>query len=251
MIIKDISQCGPSFLVANILKDRTFVRVLCHDILAIRVYSELQLFSRGYHLMSGIKSEISVEALRLGDRAEFSRLVDAYSGPVYRLALKMLGIPADAEDVLQNTFLKAFQHLKEFEGRSSLSTWLYRIASNEALMQLRRHRPEITLSDTVPEDDDNSDYSPSQFTDWCCLPEDEFLSSESQAALDNAVQHLPESQRIVFVLRDIEGLSIQETSQVLNLTEAAVKTRLLRARLHLREDLSTYYGERLEKRSQA
>jgi RNA polymerase sigma-70 factor (ECF subfamily) len=91
--------------------------------------------------MSEIKSEISVEALRAGDRQEFSRLVDAYCGPVYRLALKMLGMSADAEDVLQNTFLKAFQHLKEFEGRSSLSTWLYRIASNEALMLLRKHHP--------------------------------------------------------------------------------------------------------------
>jgi RNA polymerase sigma-70 factor (ECF subfamily) len=110
--------------------------------------------------MSEIKSEISVEALRAGDRQEFSRLVDTYSGPIYRLALKMLGILADTENVLQNTFLKAFQHLKEFEGRSSLSTWLYRIASNEALMLLCKHRPEITLSDFMPEDDDNSDYSP-------------------------------------------------------------------------------------------
>ena len=198
--------------------------------------------------MSENKTEISVEALRAGDREEFSRLVDTFSGPIYRLALKMLGIPTDAEDVLQNTFLKAFQHLKDFEGRSSLSTWLYRIASNEALMLLRKQRPEITLSDVGPEDDDFSDYSPVQFTDWCCLPEDEFLSSESQAALDRAVQHLPETLRIVFVLRDIESLSIQETSQALDLTETAVKTRLLRARLRLREELSAYYSERLYKR---
>jgi RNA polymerase sigma-70 factor (ECF subfamily) len=195
------------------------------------------------------KTEISVEALRAGDREEFSRLVDAYSGPIYRLALKMLGIPTDAEDVLQNTFLKAFQHLKEFEGRSSLSTWLYRIASNEALMLLRKQHHEIPLSDFETEDEDNSDYSPAQFTDWCCLPEDEFLSSESKAALDRAVQHLPEIQRIVFILRDIEGLSIQETSEALTLSEAAIKTRLLRARLRLREELSTYYSERLDKRS--
>ena len=199
--------------------------------------------------MSENKTEISVEALRAGDRKEFSRLVDIYSGPIYRLVLKMLGNPTDAEDVLQNTFLKAFQHLEKFEGRSSLSTWLYRIASNEALMLLRKHRPEITLSDTATEDDEMSEFSPVQFTDWCCLPEDEFLSSESQGALDQAVQHLPETQRIVFVLRDIGGLSIQETSQALNLSETAVKTRLLRARLRLREELSAYYGERLEERS--
>ena len=195
------------------------------------------------------KIELSVEALREGDREEFSRLVDAYSGPIYRLALKMLGSATDAEDVLQNTFLKAFQHLKDFEGRSSLSTWLYRIASNEALMLLRKQRPEIPFSDAVPEDDENSDYTPAQFTDWCCLPEEEFLSYESQTALDHAVRRLPETLRIVFVLRDIEGLSIQETSQALELSETAVKTRLLRARLRLREDLSKYYGERLDKRS--
>ncbi len=195
------------------------------------------------------KTEISVEALRLGDREEFSKLVDAYSGPIYRLALKMLGIPTDAEDVLQNTFLKAFQHLKDFEGRSSLSTWLYRIASNEALMLIRKQRPEVSLSDAAPEDDDHRDYFPERFTDWCCLPEEEFLSSESTAALDRAVRRLPETLRIVFILRDIEGLSIQETSETLDLSESAVKTRLLRARLRLREELSAYYGERLDKRS--
>jgi RNA polymerase sigma-70 factor, ECF subfamily len=194
------------------------------------------------------QTEISIEALRSGNRSEFARLVDRYSGPLYRLALKMLGNPRDAEDVLQNTFLKVFQHLGEFEGRSSLSTWLYRIASNEALMLMRKQRPEITLSDTKQEDDEG-DYEPVQFTDWCCLPEDELLSSESQAALDRAIQHLPETLRIVFVLRDIEGLSIRETSQALDLSETAVKTRLLRARLRLRDELSLYYGEGLNKRS--
>jgi RNA polymerase sigma-70 factor (ECF subfamily) len=193
------------------------------------------------------KTVISLEALRAGDREEFSRLVDAYSGSIYRLALKMLGIPSDAEDVLQNTFMKAFQYLKDFEGRSSLSTWLYRIASNEALMLLRKQRPEITLSDAAPEDNNDGDYFPAQFIDWRNLPEDEFLSSESQAAMNSAVQHLPENQRIVFILRDIEGLSIQETGEVLTLSTAAVKTRLLRARLRLREELSMYYGERLKK----
>jgi RNA polymerase sigma-70 factor (ECF subfamily) len=195
------------------------------------------------------KTEISIEALRSGDREEFSRLVDSYSGQIYRLALKMLGIPSDAEDVLQNTFMKAFQHIKDFEGRSSISTWLYRIASNEALMLLRKQRPETPFSELETEDSDNSDYSPVQFADWRALPEDEFLTFESKAAMDQAVKHLPESQRIVFILRDIEGLSILETGQVLNLSAAAVKTRLLRARLHLREDLSAYYGERLRKRS--
>ena len=195
------------------------------------------------------KPEISIEVLRFGDRREFARLVDAYSGPLYRLALKMLGNAPDAEDALQNTFLKAFQHIDTFEGRSSLSTWLYRIASNEALMLLRKRRPETSFSDIPSEDDNEQNIDPVQFTDWCCLPEEEFLSAEARSALDRAVQHLPETLRIVFVLRDIEDLSIQETSQVLGLSETAVKTRLLRARLRLREELSSYYGDRLNKRS--
>jgi RNA polymerase sigma-70 factor (ECF subfamily) len=193
------------------------------------------------------QTEISLEALRAGDRHEFARLVDTYSGPLHRLALKMLGNPSDAEDVLQNTFLKAFQHIREFEGRSSLSTWLYRIASNEALMLLRKRRPEIPFTDMAAEDEEARNVDPVDFSDWCCLPEDEFLSAESQAALDLAIQHLPEKLRIVFVLRDIENLSILETSQALGLSETAVKTRLLRARLHLREELSGYYGERLNR----
>jgi RNA polymerase sigma-70 factor (ECF subfamily) len=192
-------------------------------------------------------TEISIEALRSGDRREFAKLVDAYSGPLHRLAIKMLGNESDAEDALQNTFLKAFEHIAQFEGRSSLSTWLYRIASNEALMMLRKKRPETTFSDTTPEDADDKFPEPVQFTDWCCLPEDEFLTSESRAALDRAVEHLPENLRIVFLLRDIEDLSIQETSQALGLSETAVKTRLLRARLRLREELSGYFGERVNK----
>ncbi|HEX7434601.1 MAG TPA: sigma-70 family RNA polymerase sigma factor [Anaerolineaceae bacterium] len=193
------------------------------------------------------QTEISIESLRSGDRREFARLVDTYSGPLHRLALKMLGNEPDAEDVLQNTFLKAFQHIREFEGRSKLSTWLYRIASNEALMMIRKRRPETTFTDTIKEQDEDQISDPVQFTDWCCLPEDEFLSTESRAALDRAVQRLPETLRIVFVLRDIEALSIQETSQALGLSETAVKTRLLRARLRLREELSRYFGERIKR----
>jgi RNA polymerase sigma-70 factor (ECF subfamily) len=195
------------------------------------------------------KSEISLRALHAGDRQEFARLVEAYSGLLYRLAIKMVGNETDAEDVLQNTFLKAFQHMNEFEGRSSVSTWLYRIAANEALMMLRKRRPETPFSDMATEDDDKDIFESVHFTDWCCLPEDEYLTTESQAALDRAVQHLPEKLRIVFILRDLENLSIQETSQSLGLSETAVKTRLLRARLHLREELSSYFGERLDHRS--
>lgn len=191
-------------------------------------------------------NEISLETLIAGDRAEFARLVDMYSSSIYRLGLKMLGNPQDAEDVLQNTFLNALIHLPKFEGRSNITTWLYRIAANEALMLIRKKRPEISLdrSDDAAETESIEDLKPKQFSDWSGLPEDELLSSEGKKVLDTGIEMLPESLRIVFVLRDVEGLSIKETADALNLTETNVKTRLLRARMFLREQVSTYYGER-------
>ena len=194
-------------------------------------------------------NEISVEALIAGDRAEFARLVDEYSSPIYRLGLRMLGNPQDAEDVLQNTFINALTHIQNFEGRSSIATWLYRIASNEALMLIRRKKPEVNLDDAEGGDKDE-DLKPTQFVDWSGLPEDELLSGEGKKFLDEAIRELPESMRLVFLLRDVEGLSIKETADALNLTETNVKTRLLRARVYLREKLSVYYGERLPVRSE-
>jgi len=186
----------------------------------------------------------SLDALRAGDRAEFSRLVEATSAKMYRLAVKMLNDPQDAEDVLQETYLKAYRHLKDFDGRSSLSTWLYRIATNEALMQLRKRRPDI-ISIDEPVETTEGEKEPVQIIDWCCLPEDVLLSGETRARLDGAISHLPHNLRIVFLLRDIEDLSTHETAEVLNISEVAVKTRLSRARLRLREELSGYYSERL------
>ena len=189
-------------------------------------------------------TDISLEALVNGDRAEFARLVDAYSSPIYRLGLRMLGSPQDAEDVLQNTFLNALTHLAGFEGRSSLATWLYRIAANEALMLIRKRKPEIELEPEQGEEN-AEDLKPAQIVDWSALPEDQLLSGEGKTILDASIQSLPESLRLVFLLRDVEGLSIKETAEALNLTETNVKTRLLRARLSLREKLTAYHGERL------
>jgi len=192
------------------------------------------------------QKSFSLEALRDGDRAEFARLVEAYSPMIYRLGLKMLNNPQDAEDILQETFIKAYRHIGNFDGRSNVSTWLYRIATNEALMSIRRKRPE-TISFDVPSIYDTEPQEPLQIVDWCCLPEDEFLTSEGRARLDDAANRLPTSLRVVFILRDIEGLSTRETAEVLEISEMAVKTRLSRARLRLREDLSEYFGKLLEK----
>jgi RNA polymerase sigma-70 factor (ECF subfamily) len=183
----------------------------------------------------------SLEALRARDRAEFARMMDAYSGVIYRLAVKMLDNPQDAEDVLQETFLKAFKSLPNFDGRSSLSTWLYRIATNEALMVLRKRKVQFVSIDE-PLESDEATQEPLEIVDFCCLPEVEILSAEARRNLDQAIERLSPNLRIVFLLRDIEGLSTQEVAQVLNLSETAVKTRLSRARLNLREQLSSYYG---------
>ena len=191
-------------------------------------------------MIKTMQPEISLKALQAGDRAEFARLVNEYSSPIYRLGMRMLGNAQDAEDILQNTFMSALVHLEKFEERSSLSTWLYRIAANEALMLIRKKKPQVDLDES---DEFDENVKPTQFVDWTALPENELLSVESRRALDQAIQNLPEAQRLVFLLRDVEGLSIKETAEALNLTETNVKTRLLRARMFLREQLSTYYRD--------
>jgi RNA polymerase sigma-70 factor (ECF subfamily) len=189
---------------------------------------------------------ISLPALQAGDQRELAHLVDIYSERVYRLALKILNDPQDAEDILQETFLKVMRALPSFEGRSSLSTWIYRIATNEALMLLRKRKYGNSSIDDLEYGDSEEGERELQIIDWCCLPERELLSGEGRIFLDKAIESLPDLLKLVFILRDIEGLSIHETAETLNLTEVTVKTRLLRARLFLRDKLSSYYAERLK-----
>jgi len=199
------------------------------------------------HLMnrnSETSQDFSLQKLREGDKAEFARLVESYSGMIYRLALNMLDDSQDAEDVLQETFIKAYRNLSKFDGRSSLSTWLYRIATNEALMMIRRRKKKFVSID-APLQFSDQEQDTMNIVDWCCLPEDELISSEALAYLNQAIDKLAPNLRIVFVLRDIEGLSTRETAEILNLSETAVKTRLSRARFRLRELLTSYYGERI------
>lgn len=185
----------------------------------------------------------SLEALRSREREEFARFVDYFSPRVYRVVLKILNDSQDAEDALQETFLKVYRSLPAFEGRSSLATWLYRIAVNEALMIVRK-RKENTIS--IDEENENGEElsEPLEIADWCCLPEGDLLNAESRKFLDQAMQSLSPALRAVFILRDIEQLSVKDTAIALNLSEAAVKTRLLRARLRLREELSVYFSDR-------
>jgi RNA polymerase sigma-70 factor (ECF subfamily) len=179
-------------------------------------------------------------------------MVERYSGTVYNLALRLVhNDPMEAEDVLQETFISAFRALDRFEGRSLLSTWLYRIAYNAALMRLRK-RELPTVSIDEPIENEEGDPVPRQLVDWGAVPDEVVLNGELHSMLDAAVAVLPETLRSVFVLRDIEGLSTAETAAILELTETNVKVRLHRARLALREQLSAYFHPtRVSKRSEA
>lgn len=190
------------------------------------------------------ETEFSIQALQSGDREVFSQIVDTYSPKIYRLALKLMGDEQEAEDVLQETLMNAYRNIHRFEGRSSVSTWLYRIASNQAFMRLRKKHPTfISVDEPLSEIEDYSLHG--KLTDWCCLPEEEFMSAEAMEQLDAAMQELSPALRAVFVLRDLHELSTRETADVLDISESAVKTRLLRARLQLRDELTVYFEERV------
>ncbi len=184
-----------------------------------------------------------VRAAQRGDKHAFAQLVEKYEQRVYNLARKMMRNQQDAEDVLQETFISVFRHLDEFQGDAAFATWLYRIATNASLMKLRgRKTPPLSLDEPV-ESDDGDGAMPREIVDWSFTPEEALLSTEVRAQMDAAVEALPESMRAVFVLRDIEGLSVQETADVLGISVPNVKTRLHRARLMLRENLSAYFKE--------
>ena len=170
--------------------------------------------------------------------------MERHSGTVYNLALRLMNDPQEAEDVLQETFISAFRALDRFQGRSQLSTWLYRITYNAALMRLRKRRVPVESLD-APRETEDGELMPRQLVDWTTLPDDLLLSKEFRGMLDAALGSLPESLRSVFVLRDIEGLSTAETAVVLGLTETNTKVRLHRARLALRERLTAYLAPSL------
>lgn len=186
--------------------------------------------------------ETLIARLRAGDKAACAQCIEIHSPGIYRLALRLMESEPDAEDVLQETFMNAFKAIETFEGRSGLGTWLYRIAYNVAMMKLRKPDPYIISVDESGTTM-HQGIVPAQLFDWCCLPEKDFESEEVKAELEKAVHELPDSLKVVFVLRELESLSTEETAAALDLTEGAVKVRLHRARLWLRERLTPYFRE--------
>lgn len=181
-----------------------------------------------------------VNEAKAGSYAAFEDLVNRYEKKIYRLGMNITGNREDAEDVLQETFLKAFEHLADFRADSRFYTWIVRIAVNEGLMKLRKRRSDkaTPLEDAVNEE---GEMVPREFADWKPNPEQLLAQAELEAILQNGIRSLPPTFRTVFYLRDVEGLSTEETAELLDLTVGAVKARLFRARLHLREELSKIF----------
>ena len=202
--------------------------------------------------MGAIESKVSepvsdesvlVNAARNGDVGAFEQLVRRYDRNVFRIAQHITQNREDAEDVVQDAFLKAFQNLGQFQGQSKFYTWLVRIAVNEALMRLRRRRPErmVSLDEEIRTEEDSM---PREVADWSPNPEQLYSQAELKDILSKTIQGLPPGFRTVFVLRDMEALSTEETAEALNLSIPAVKSRLLRARLQLRDRLNKFFKRR-------
>ena len=184
-----------------------------------------------------------VQAAQGGDITAFEQLLKRYDRNVFRIAQHITQNREDAEDVVQDAFLNAYQKLDQFQGNSKFYTWLVRIAVNEALMRLRKRKSDKTVSmDDEVETEEGT--MPREFADWSPNPEQQLSQSELKDLLGRTIQGLPASFRTVFVLRDVEGMSTEETAEMLGLSVPAVKSRLLRARLQLRERLSKQFKKR-------
>ncbi len=194
---------------------------------------------------SGFDEAAFVAQAQHGDVAAFTELVNRYESNIFRLARHITQNPEDAEDVLQETFLKAYEHLKDFQGNSKFYTWLVRIAVNQSLMKLRKRKTDASVSLDEPYDTGEENLT-REIAVWDPNPESTYSREEIRAILEKAVESLPPAFRAVFVLRDVEDLSTEETATALNLSIPAVKSRLLRARLRLREKLTRYFKRKGE-----
>jgi RNA polymerase sigma-70 factor, ECF subfamily len=180
-----------------------------------------------------------------GDFAAFQELVTRFQARIYGVAFRIVGQRQDAEDVTQQTFLSLIEKIDTFRGESSVSTWILRIATNHALKVLRKKRGLPTVSMHGPSDEDS--YSslphPEFIARWSASPETLVQQAETREQIEAILNSLDDKYRVVFILRDIEGLSVRETAESLGLTEGTVKVRLLRARLMLREQLTRKFGD--------
>lgn len=184
-----------------------------------------------------IESEL-IQRVSQGDKEAFYSLVQPCERGVFTAAMSILNNPADAEEVAQEAVLKAFLALPRFRGESKFSTWLIQITINEARLKLRKDRRHLYESVDEHQTDEKGDYFPKDYADWREIPSEALHQKELREALKRALNSLPPKYREVLILRDVQRLSIQETAQVLGIAEGCVKTRLLRARLQMRDALA-------------
>jgi RNA polymerase sigma-70 factor (ECF subfamily) len=182
-----------------------------------------------------------VAAAKKGDTRAFEELVSRYERKIFRVTMNITRNQEDAEDAMQDAFMKAYSHLKDFSGDSRFYTWLVRIAANEALMRLRKRRPNVMSLDEPVEGEE--DLMPRELRDWGPSPLQRFAQTEMKEILTTAIDSLEPDFRTVFVLRDVEELSTEEAAKALGISVPAVKSRLLRARLKLREKLDRYFRQ--------
>jgi RNA polymerase sigma-70 factor (ECF subfamily) len=197
--------------------------------------------------LSVLSDDELVARARASDVAAFEELVGRHEEKVYRLAMRFTRNETDAAEILQETFLSAWRNLDGFQGKAQFASWLYRVAVNAALMLLRsqKRHPQVAVEDVTPEalGEAAKDAGPGlgAGTDWSRRPDEQFQSDELRRQIQSAVDQLPESQRSVFLMRDVDGLSTEETGELLGLSLPTVKTRLHRARLALREAITRYF----------
>jgi len=181
-----------------------------------------------------------VSLAKQGDRSAFSELVKRYEKKVYALALRIMQNPEDASDVLQDTFIQVFKKIKDFKEKSRFSTWLYRIAYNECLMRKRKKQiPTVSIDEPLVLA--SGEELKQEIVDWSSNPLATIENKELKNKLEEAISKLPEEYRDVVVLKDIEGLSHKEIADMLKISIPNVKTRLHRARMFLRKELSDYF----------
>jgi RNA polymerase sigma-70 factor (ECF subfamily) len=184
-----------------------------------------------------------VARVRAGDDSAYDTLVRKYERQIFRIAQHITQNREDAEDVMQDSFLKAYQKLDQFQGNSKFYTWLVRIAVNESLMRLRKRRTGRMVS--IDEDLETEEGTvPRDLADWAPDPEQNYTQAELGKILEKTIKGLPPGFKVVFELRDVQGLSTEDTAEALGLSVPAVKSRLLRARLQLRERLSRYFRKK-------
>jgi RNA polymerase sigma-70 factor (ECF subfamily) len=193
-----------------------------------------------------VSDEELVARARNKDFGAFEQLLDRYEDKIFRLAYRFVRNETEAKEVLQDTFLSIWRKLDTFKGDSQFGSWLYRVAANTALMRLRsqRRHPEVSTEELPIGYLDNYGQLPIPGENWAKRPDDELQSDELRRHIQSAVDGLPEIYRTVFILRDVEGLSTEETGEILGISVPTVKTRLHRARIALRDNISTYFNKR-------